>query len=69
VRDGEHISYRLRVKKQPGTVAHPITIRVHIPHGLTVESVTPQALLEGEHLFLETDLRTDLVLNVSFLEE
>jgi hypothetical protein len=66
VRDGERLTYRLKVEKQPGTVAVPIIIRLHLPNGATVESSRPKAVLEGNHLYLATDLRTDLVLDLSF---
>jgi hypothetical protein len=69
VREGERISYRLKIKKQPGTVANPVILRIHFSNELTLESVSPDAIIEGDHIFLETDLRTDLVLSVNFLEK
>lgn len=66
-RDGKRIGYHLNVEKQPGTIAIPLTIRVHIPHGAVIESLFPEGILEGNHLLIETDLRTDLDLSVNFL--
>jgi hypothetical protein len=68
-RDGDQISYRLNIKKQPGTIDNPIIVRVHFPNGLRVESVSPHALIEGDHILIETDLRTDLVLTVDFRQK
>jgi hypothetical protein len=67
VRDGKHLIYHLSVEKQPGTVAVPLTIRIHFPNGATVESSSPEVVLEGNHLLIESDLRTDFDLFVNFV--
>jgi hypothetical protein len=67
IREGERLTYRLKVEKQPGTEAVPIIVRLHLPNGASVEASRPQALIEGNHLYLGTDLRTDLFLEVRFL--
>lgn len=36
-------SYSLLVQKQPGTVGHPLTLRVHAPSGMRIRSATPEA--------------------------
>jgi hypothetical protein len=59
-------SYHLRVQKQPGTVAVPLTIRVRLPEGAVV-LLMPEGAVEQEGVIvLETDLRLDLELTVQF---
>ena len=65
--DGHQVTYRLKVKKQPGTIAVPLTIRIHVPNGATVKSVYPDAVVEENHILLETTLRTDLNVEVNLL--
>ncbi|HLO31262.1 MAG TPA: DUF4012 domain-containing protein [Anaerolineales bacterium] len=65
--DGKQINYSLKIKKQPGTLAIPITIRVHFPNGAAITSAFPGAVIEGNDLLIETDLRTDLDLEVDSL--
>jgi hypothetical protein len=69
LKEGDRIHYRLKLKKQPGTVANPLILRIHFPNSLMVDSVSPDALIEGDHILLETDLRTDLVLSVDFRQK
>lgn len=64
--DGNQITYSLKIKKQPGTLAVPITIRIHFPNGAAVETPLPGAVLQGNHLLIEQGLRTDLDLQVTF---
>ena len=63
-RDGNRLRYRLRVDKQPGTLAVPLVIRIHLPNGARLESSSHEVAIEGKDLYLETDLRTDLDLEV-----
>jgi hypothetical protein len=65
--DGRAATYHLKAKKQPGTLAVPLTIRIHLPNGVTLKSAYPEGVIEKNHLLLETDLRTDLDVEVSFL--
>ncbi|NWG33085.1 MAG: DUF4012 domain-containing protein [Chloroflexi bacterium] len=59
-------AYRLKVQKQPGTRAHSLVLRVHLPAHATVQSVNLDALIQGSDVILETDLRTDVYLEVVF---
>jgi len=59
-------TYRLDVRKQPGTRANRLTIRIHLPAGANLISVSPDALVQGRDLLIETNLRTDLRLEVVF---
>jgi hypothetical protein len=65
-RDGERTTYHLKVEKQPGTLAVPVIIRLHLPNGAALESSVPAATMDGNHLYFETTLTTDLELTVSF---
>jgi hypothetical protein len=69
LREGDRIRYRLQIRKQPGTIANPIVIRIHVSNRSMIESVSPQAVIEGDHILIETDLRTDLDLNVDFRQK
>jgi hypothetical protein len=64
-RPGE-LSYRLHVQKQPGTLAVPLTIRIHLPNGATPRSVPENTLVQDQNLLIETDLRTDVEIVVTF---
>lgn len=59
-------TYRLKVQKQPGTLSHPLVIRVHLPDRASVETVNMEALVQGKDLLIRTDLRTDVYLEVVF---
>ena len=59
--------YRLKVQKQPGTLANPLVIRIHLPNHSQVETVNLKALIQDGNLLVETDLRSDVYLEVSFL--
>ncbi len=63
---GEQI-YELRVQKQAGTVATPITIRVHLPQGSRVASVSPgQYVQSGDSLLFDLTLTTDAAIRIQF---
>lgn len=59
------VTYRLTVKKQPGTVAVPITVRLHLPAGARVESPPEGAVVQGNNLLFQLDLRRDIHLEVA----
>ncbi|MBI4762516.1 MAG: DUF4012 domain-containing protein [Chloroflexota bacterium] len=61
-----NFTYRLKVQKQAGTLAHPLTIRVHLPRGSTLTKTNLPANLQGSTLLVETNLRTDVYLEVTF---
>lgn len=52
--------YRLRVQKQPGTQAVPITIHIRLPINASLLQFPERAVIDGNSLQLQTDLRTDL---------
>ena len=58
--------YHLLVQKQPGTLAEPITIRVHLPNKAVVQKVPDGAIVQGQNILFQTDLRTDLEFEIAF---
>jgi hypothetical protein len=67
VMEGKRLTYHLKVEKQPGTLAAPLILRLRLPQGASLESPIPGAILEGNDFYLETNLQTDLDLQVHFL--
>jgi hypothetical protein len=59
-------TYSLKIQKQAGTRAMPLTVRLHLPAGAQVEQAPPAALVESNNLLLETNLTTDLMIRVVF---
>ena len=59
-------TYHLRIKKQPGTTAVPLSIRVQLPRGATLKSSSLQGVSQKDALLIQTDLRSDVVLDLVF---
>ena len=60
-------TYRLTVQKQAGTEATPITLRVHLPHGSKVTSVSPQGFVQaGDNIQFTMKLTTDINIEIQF---
>jgi hypothetical protein len=59
-------TYRLHVQKQPGTLAHPLLIRIHLPNRAILVDGPPGARLQGGNLLVETTLQTDVELEILF---
>jgi hypothetical protein len=64
--DTSQVSYSLKVDKQPGTIAIPLTLRIHLPNGSVLVTTPPGAIVDGNNLLFETDLRLDLTLEVDY---
>ena len=62
----DQMTYRLKVQKQPGTSAVPITIRVHLPKGALIEKTPSGAVVEDDNILYLTDLRKDIEFEVIF---
>lgn len=62
----DRFTYRLKVQKQPGRLADPLTIRIHLPNQSQVEKVNMEALIQGQDILIETNLQTDVYLEVVF---
>jgi hypothetical protein len=54
------VIYHLLVQKQPGTLAVPITIRVHLANDASILAVPPGAVIQDHSILYQSDLRTDL---------
>jgi len=66
--DAEGFIYRLKIKKQPGTVSIPLTIRIHLPRESTIYSVSEGVDMRGSNLIFEGDLQVDRLIEVWFGE-
>jgi hypothetical protein len=64
--DSGRMTYHLKVQKQPGTLAVPISIRVHLPKGALVEMDTAGSIVENDSILYQTDLRKDIEFEVVF---
>jgi hypothetical protein len=64
-RNGQSI-YHLHVDKQPGTLAIPVTLRVHLPPHAILQSSSMQAITQDNDLLIETNLQTDVDLKIMF---
>ena len=58
--------YHLLIQKQPGTLAEPITIRVHLPNNASIQSVPAGAVVQDQNIFYQTILRTDVEFDIAF---
>jgi hypothetical protein len=56
----------LKVQKQPGTLAVPITIRIQLPANASVIQPPAGAVVEGKTILLQTDLRIDLEIELLY---
>lgn len=64
--DTGQMIYHLKIQKQPGTLADPITVRIHLPERAVLESVYPKATVQKNNVLFELDIRTDLEIEVVF---
>ncbi len=58
--------YELKIQKQAGTVAVPVTVRVHLPHGSRIQSASRDFVQDGDNLLFDLNLRTDIHLRIEF---
>ncbi len=58
--------YHLLVQKQPGTLAEPITIRVHLPNNALILTFPTGTVVQDQNILYQTDLRTDLEFEIVF---
>ncbi|MGB8214494.1 MAG: hypothetical protein WCE68_13130, partial [Anaerolineales bacterium] len=58
--------YHLFVQKQPGTLAVPLTLRVHLPNNATVQAAPTGAVVQDQNIFYQTDLQTDVTFEIVF---
>ncbi len=65
VPDSDQRIYRLKIQKQAGTLAVPVTVRIHFPSHISLLSVPEGALVQGSNIMLQADLDTDLLVEVA----
>jgi hypothetical protein len=66
ISSSDTMTYKLWIQKQPGTLAHPLTIRVHLPVHTTLVSTSMDGVVQDHNLLIQTDLRTDVEVEVAF---
>ena len=59
-------TYRLTVQKQPGTIAVPLIVRLHLPDGAELVGPPAEIQREGEAWVFTTNLRQDVILEIVF---
>jgi hypothetical protein len=62
----KEFTYHLKVQKQPGTLAHALTIQVHLPQQVELKFAPDGAVMQNNSLLLTKNLRTDAELDVVF---
>ena len=60
------MTYRLRVQKQPGTLAVPITIRIHLANNASVQKMPAGGVFEDNNIFIQSNLREDIEIEIIF---
>jgi len=64
--DPRTLIYRLKIQKQAGIISAPVTLRVHLPNGAKVQSVSPEGIQEGENILFNLELREDIEVEIIF---
>ncbi|RME39469.1 MAG: DUF4012 domain-containing protein, partial [Thermoflexia bacterium] len=68
--DGDDGTYTLRVQKQPGTVGHPLRLRIRLPDGAVLVAAAPSpSAVKGAAVIYETRLDRDREFSVRFRRE
>jgi len=65
-RDSRNLVYSLRIQKQPGTLAVPAKIRLHLPNNAIIQSVPSGAIVQGRNILIETNLKEDCEIEIVF---
>ncbi len=60
------LTYNLTVRKQPGTLAVPLTIRIHLPNNAGLLSASAGGAMQNQNLMFQTNLNTDVSVEVVF---
>ena len=58
--------YRLKVQKQPGTLAQTLILNLRLPAGAEIKSATLPLQASADAWTAQVDLRQDLTLEISF---
>jgi hypothetical protein len=59
-------TYTLKVQKQPGTLAHPLLLTIHLPDGAHIEDSSIEFVEKNGLWTAQLDLRQDLNIELSF---
>lgn len=65
-RSTDEMIYSLKIQKQPGTVAIPVSITLEFPQGTTFTAMPLDAVVNENIVTLQTDLREDRLFQVIF---
>jgi hypothetical protein len=57
-------TYTLRIQKQAGTLAIPVTVRVHLPRNASLLSAPAKALVQDNNVMVQGNLDTDLYVEI-----
>ena len=58
--------YALHIRKQPGTKAVPLTLRVHLPANAHIQNTPAGAVVENNSILIKTDLQIDRDIDIRF---
>ncbi len=58
--------YHLLIQKQPGTLAVPFTLRVHLPNNALIKTTTDGAIVQNPNILYQTNLLTDIEFEVVY---
>jgi len=67
--DGKSFKYSLKIQKQPGTLAIPLTLHLVLPPGMVIKNPPPglQQVQQGrEEWIFQTNLNEDVVIEIGF---
>jgi len=59
-------AYDLTVRKQPGTLAIPFALRIHLPNNAILRSASQGGTVQGNNLLFQMNLNTDVNVEVVF---
>lgn len=65
-KDEKTFIYRLKIQKQPGTVAIPVFFKLALPAGATIQNASDGLIADGQTLTGELALREDIILEITF---
>jgi hypothetical protein len=58
--------YRLKIQKQPGALAAPVTVRVTLPAGAIISATSPPGKAEGGKIVFELTLEQDIEISITY---
>lgn len=64
--DGKTFNYSLKIQKQPGTLAVPLTFHLVLPPGIVITNPPPGLQQVQEEWVLKTNLNEDVVIEIDF---